>query len=327
MKKKIVALVSLFFAFACSTCAFGFQYEKVTLQIGHVNNTEHHYQITAQAIADEISLVTGGNVTIQIYPSEQLGGGREQVEFVRTNTQSMVFTPTAYLAGYDSLFDIMEMPYLTTTYEEVQAFPETEAAREFERLAEAQGFVILGWCANGFHNVTSKKPIQAPEDLRGIKIRIGGSNLVADMWGSVGATPVNLSMTETYTSLANGTVDAQANPTGTILSNKLYEVQSHLNMTRHSFVFQCVVINRNLFYGFSPELQNLMRETFKKYSKKDIEMVAAMEADEITQLEGEGMTVIYPDPDAFKKAFAPLYEDYNTKNGRAWADLMTLVQK
>ncbi|MDR2180179.1 MAG: TRAP transporter substrate-binding protein [Synergistaceae bacterium] len=336
MKKKSVVLVVLLTVFVGSafegfepssaTAAPGFEYEKVTLQIGHVNNTEHHYQTTAQSIADEISAATGGNVKIEIYPSEQLGSGRDQVESVRTNTQSMVFTPTAYLAGYEKLFDILEMPYLVTTYEDAQAFSDTKAAAEFERLAEAQGFVILGWCANGFHNVTSNKPIRVPEDLKGLKIRVGASQLAASMWGSIDATPVNISMSETYTSLDNGTVDAQANPVGHIITNKLYEVQKYLNMTKHSFVFQCIIINKDVFYGFSPELQKLMRETFNKYSKKDMELVASSEAEELKVLEGEGMTVINPDLAAFKKAFVPFYETYNSKNGKNWADLMTLMQ-
>jgi len=133
-------------------------------------------------------------------------------------------------------------------------------------------------------------------------------------------------MGETYMAISNGTVDAQANSTNNIISNKLFEVQDYLNITRHSFVYQLIVINKDLFYGFSPELQNLMRETFAKYAKLDIDMVASAEADEFKFLEGEGgMTIVNPDTVAMKAAFEPLYKQYNDKNGAAWADLMGLI--
>jgi len=305
----------------------GAEFEAMTLQLGHVQNTEHHYQTTAQAIADEISAATGGKVVIQIYPAEQLGSGRDQVESVKTNTQSMVFTPTAYLAGYDNIFDVLEMPYITKTYEEAKAFADTEAAAEFEKAAEAQGFVILGWAANGFHNVTGKKPITTPADMNNIRIRTGASQLVADMWACVNATATTISMGETYTALDNGTVECQANPTTNILANKLYEVQDYLIMTHHAFVFQPVVINKGLFDGMSPELQQLMRDTFDKYCREDVELVAGNEAAEIEQLKEYGMTVIEPDNAAFEEAFMPLYEQYASARGDRWSALVDLILK
>ena len=352
MKKKILALVSLVLICALMLTACGgdtqqpsgndaqqpsggdaqqpsggAEFEEMILQLGHAQSTTHHYQITAQAIADEVSEKTGGKVVIQIYPADQLGASRDQVEAVKTNTQSMVFTPTAYLAGYDNLFDVLEMPYITKTYEDAIAFADTEAAAEFEAIAEEQGFVILGWAANGFHNITGKKEISTPADMNNIRIRTGSSQLVADMWACVNATATSISMGETYMALDNGTVDCQANPTTNILANKLHEVQDYLVMTHHAFVFQPIVINKDLFYGMSPELQQIMREACDKYCREDIQMVADSEAAEIEELEGYGMTVIEPDNAAFAEAFAPLYDKYADERGDKWAELVDMIQK
>lgn len=96
-------------------------------------------------------------------------------------------------------------------------------------------------------------------------------------------------------------------------------------MTRHAFVFQCIIINKGLFDGFSPELQSLMKETVTKYSKEDMKIAAESEEDEIAQLESEGMTVTYPDAEVFKAAFEPFYESYEQQRGDTWAELIALM--
>lgn len=302
-----------------------FEYEKLTLQLGHTGNPEHHYQVTATAFAEAVSEATGGNVTIQVYPSEQLGSAPTMLESVYTGTQSMVLAPTAQIASYAPIFDILEMPYNLESWDVVKAFPESDAAKQLEQDAADAGLVVLGWVPNGFHLFTSNKAVNGPDDFSGLQVRIASSALMTDIWTTLKATPITIPMGETYTALSNGTVDAQSNPTSNILGHKLYEVQDHLAVTRHIFMFNPLVINAKLYNSMSPELQQLLKDTATQCALEDIERVSAAEDDQIKQLEELGMELTYPDAAEMKVAFAPLYDKYAEKNGEEWTDLMDKI--
>ncbi|MBN2828416.1 MAG: TRAP transporter substrate-binding protein, partial [Tissierellales bacterium] len=300
--------------------------EVIEMNLGHSGPLTHHYHISAEKFVEIVAEKTNGAIKINIFPADQLGAGPEELESVMLGTQDLVITPDAFIASHDPMFNVMGMPYQITSYEQVEKFMESEVARKLEDRAKEKNIVILGWLANGFRLVTTNKAIETPEDMKGLKLRIGSAKLIADLLTTLGANPTPISMSETYTALQTKTVDGQENPTTNILQNKLFEVQSHLAITRHQYVAQPLVINKDKFDSLSPEFQQILLEAGKEVAKMDVKMVQDSEADQLKELEAAGMTITYPDQTAFREVLEPLYESYASQYGAEWAELIDLMK-
>ena len=296
------------------------------MSLGHSGSTTHHYQETALKFAEIVNEKTNGQIKINIFPSDQLGAGPDEVEAVKIGTQDMVIAPDAFLANHNPLFNALGMPYQFVSFEQVEKFPGSEAAKLLEEKIKDDNMVILGWNANGFRLMTSNKPIAKPEDVKGLKIRIGSAKLISDLLTTLGASPTPISMSETYTALQTGTADGQENPTTNILSNKLNEVQKFLSITRHQYVYQPLVMNKAKFEGLSPEFQKILLEAGTEVATMDVQAVKNSEAAQIEELKGMGMTVTEPDVEAFKAALTPLYAQYAKENGAEWEKLINLIK-
>lgn len=301
--------------------------EVIELTLGHSGSPTHHYQITSEKFAEIVSEKTGGKIKVNSFPADQLGAGQEQLEAVKVGTQDLAIEPDAFLASHEPLFNALGMPYQFTSFEQVQNLPGSEAAKFLEEKIKDKGMIILGWCANGFRLMTSNTPIATPEDMRGMKMRIGSAKLISDLLTTLGANPTPVSMSETYSALQTGIVDGQENPSANILAHKLYEVQDHLSLTRHQYVFQPLVMNKAKFDSLSPEFQNILLQAGAEVAANDVEMVRNAEASEIAELEKNGMTVTEPDVEAFRAALQPLYENYAAENGAEWEKLIEMIKE
>lgn len=298
----------------------------IELSLGHSGSTTHHYQKTALKFAEIVAQKTNGQIKVNVFPADQLGAGPDELEAVIVGTQDMVIAPDAFLANHEPLFGALGMPYQFTSFEQVQKIAGSEAAKFLEEKAKDKGLVILGWNANGFRLMTSNKPINTPADLKGMKIRIGSAKLISDLLTKLGANPTPVSMSETYTALQTGTVDGQENPTTNILSNKLYEVQKYLAITRHQYVTQPLVMNKAKFESLSPEIQKILLDAGTEVAAEDVEAVKNSESQELDELKANGMTVTEPNAEEFKAALEALYVEYAQANGEEWEKLIGMIK-
>ena len=326
MKKVLVLLIISLVVLGSSTLFANGQDESasgkpVVLKLGHTGSPTHHYQVTAEKFKSIVEEKTGGQIQVNIFPSSQLGTHPEMIESTKIGTQEMGIFADALLANHAPDFNVLGLPYNFESYDQVEKLPGSSVAVALETALEEENMVILGWCANGFRLTTSSKPVYTVDDMKGLKIRIGSADLISRLETALGATPVPMSMSETYTGLQTGTVDGQENPTSNILSSKLYEVQDYLVLTRHQYVAQPLVINKDVFDSLSPEYQQILKDAGKEVAAADVQMVKDSEAKEIKELESLGMTVIEPELSGFKAKLAPLYAYYDDKYGADWIAL------
>lgn len=298
----------------------------VTLMLGHTNNLEHHYQTLSTTFAEQVSERTGGQVTVQIYPAEQLGSGVEMLENVKSGTQDLVLDPDAYLANYDPIFNTIGMPYVFQDWEAVKAFPESESAKALEEAAKEQGMVILGWAANGFRVTTSKTEINTPADFSGLKIRVGSAKLISDMLTALNASPTTLSMGDTYNGIQTGIVDGQENPTSNIIGSKFYEVQPYLAVTHHQYVSEPLIMNKARFDSLPADVQEVLLAVGKEVCAADVELCANAEEEDLAFIESNGVTITYPDLQPFMDAMEPVTQSYCAQYGEDFTNLLNAIK-
>ncbi|MGA8280268.1 MAG: DctP family TRAP transporter solute-binding subunit, partial [Desulfobacterales bacterium] len=172
------------------------------------------------------------------------------------------------------------------------------------------GIRSLGWYENGFRNITnSKRPIEKPEDMNGLKIRVMEDDVFILTMKSLGASPLPMAFGELYTALEQKTVDAQENPLAVIYSSRFFEVQKYLAMTGHFYSPALLLISEIAWQRLTPEQQGILAEAATQ--ARDYERKISMQADQTLEVElkKEGMQVSHPDKAPFVTAVAPVYEN------------------
>jgi len=324
MRKAVLLLVA---AALVAVSGAAFAVDPVSLNVGHTASTAHHYQKSLEEFAKLVTERTDGAVKINIFPASQLGSLPEMTESTMLGTQDMVLTAGPILGNEIVEFQALYMPYIFEGYDHINRFDGSEAGRILGGKLEDKGAVLLGWWENGFRIITnSKRPIVKPEDMEGMKIRVGKSQMAIDTFEILGVNPTPIAISELYTAMQLGTVDGQENPTGRALSGKYYEVQDYLSVTHHQHVFEPLIMNKAKFDSLPENVQKVLLEAAAEVALQDRKAVADQEADELKQLEELGMKVNEVDLPAFRKAMQPLYEKYAEERGEEWRKLVEMIR-
>lgn len=322
MKKLLfLFLASLFIVAGCSSTSNNENAsskagsdKQYTIKLGHTGNNDHHYQKISERFAELVKERTDGNVTIHLFPSDQLGNQNESVEGVMIGTHDMVLTSDGLLANWVPDMGILNLPFLFKDTEQVQEVLSSSVGDRLNEQVEEHGAIILGWWTNGFRHITnSNKEILTPGDLKGLKIRVPETEVFIDTFQELGASPTPIAFGELYTALQLGTVDAQENPPAHIITQKFYEVQSHVSKTGHVYQSEPLLINQSLFESLPSEYQKVLKETAKELEAEHAKMVEELEAEEWKEIEAQGMTISEVDKEPFIKAVQPVYEKYKKK--------------
>ena len=156
-------------------------------------------------------------------------------------------------------------------------------------LAEKQGFVLLRNWEYGFRNVTnSVRPINAPDDMKGLKIRTPPELQIQASMEALGAVVQAIAFPELYLALSQKVVDGEENPIAVIYFNKIYEVQKHLALTRHVYNNMIHTIGVNSWKRLTPEQQTIFREESKSSGELMRKLMADAESDQIDKLQKAG---------------------------------------
>ena len=325
MKRAIVILTVLAFCLVSAGAAIAA--DKVSLNLGHTGSTSHHYHTASEKFVQLVKERTNGEVEINIFPASQLGSIADMTESVLLGTQDIVLTAGPILGNMIPEFQALYMPYIFRDYDHIARFEKSEAATILGDKLRDNGGVMLGWWENGFRVLTnSKKPIVKPEDMAGMKIRVGKAQIAVDTFKVLKVNPTPIAISELYTALQLGTVDGQENPTGRILSAKYYEVQKYLSISHHQHAFETLVMNRDKFDSLSAENQKILLETAAEVALSDRQAVADEEESQIEALREKGMSVNEVDMAAFQEAMSSLYDKYNAERGEEWKKLVELIQ-
>jgi len=136
---------------------------------------------------------------------------------------------------------------------------------ELAKRFEAVGLAVLGWWDNGIRHITnSKRPINRPEDLRGLKIRTPPDPTTIDIFQALGAATQQINFNELYVALQQGVVDGQENPLANIHSSKLHEVNRFLSLSSHQWQCNPVFASRIAWGRLRPEDRRLVQEVAKE---------------------------------------------------------------
>ncbi|GAB3713590.1 DctP family TRAP transporter solute-binding subunit [Nocardiopsis nanhaiensis] len=278
----------------------------------------------AEHFAELVEERSDGRMSIRIFPNEQLSAGDPAagVEQLMRGDKDFSYNSTIIYAGIDPRFGAINAPFLYTDYTEADEAIESGALDAYTELAAERGVEMLGFGESGFRQVTNNtRPIRAPEDLEGIKVRIPGIGLFTDMYQELGANPATMNFAEVFTSLQQGTIDGQENPMDVISSAGLEEVQDHLTVWNYVYDPLVLGMNQDLFESLPPEDQEIVRGAAAEANELQVASNRDLEESQLAE-QAELMEVITLDDEqiaAFQDTLRPLHEEYES----VWGEQLT----
>lgn len=240
------------------------------LKFGHDNKTdpfENPQHACTGVFANILGTDTNGDITVEVFGSNQLGSATEHIQMVRDNVIQASLVSTGAIASYYPHIDVLNLPFAfssnAATYHVFDGqFGKALAADIEETLGDV---VVLGFPdTGGFFAVTnSKKEIAGLDDFEGIRIRTMSLPSHKVIVQALGAEAYPLAWGELYSGLQTGVVDGQMNPVPIISFAKFGEVQKYMTLTNHLFSPYIMLLNRAFYENMTPEQQTILHYATK----------------------------------------------------------------
>jgi TRAP-type transport system periplasmic protein len=308
---------------AAAGMAFGAPYiargaAPLTLRWAHFAQEDHPAHIAAKAFAARVEARTNGDIKINIFPNNVLGGPPEQAQGIKLGTIDMGLPTQGQLDKYDTAFAAVLLPFVFDSPAHVYRVLDGPGMQWLAPLAEKQGFILLHNWEYGFRNVTnSVRPINVPDDVKGLKIRTPPELQIQASMEALGAIVQAIAFPELYLALAQKVVDGEENPIPVIYFNKYYEVQKHLALTRHVYNNMIHTIGVTTWKKLTPTQQGIFREESATAGNLMRKLIGDAEVDQIKKLETAGMLVTRPDLAPFRAKMDPAYKRIAAYAGEA----------
>lgn len=308
---------------ACLIAAAGttaFAQAKFNLKMGHAVNTTDGQHAAALKLAELVKARTNGEVEITIFPANQLGNDAAMINGVRGGTIDIVSSGASNYNGIVSNTAAMELPFVFRSAQHAYAVLDGPVGTGVLNELSPHGMKGLAYWENGWRAFTNnKRPVNKPEDLKGLKIRSTPNPYHIQAFKLLGMNPSPMPIAELYTALETGTFDAQEHPINVTWSSKFYEVQKHLTVSNHVYSPLVVAMNKAKFESLPANHQATIVNAAREAAKFQRELNAGNAAKVVADLKKSGMQVIENvDMAPFQKIVsAEIAKTFAEKNGNA----------
>ncbi len=288
--------------------------------------------MAGQIWADLVKERTQGRINIKLYPGVSLIQGDQTREFsaLRQGVIDMAVGSTINWSPQVKQLNLFSLPFLMPDYAAVDALTQGEVGKEIFKTLDKAGVVPLAWGENGYREITnSKRAIEKPEDLKGMKIRVVGSPIFADMFTALGANPTQMSWADAQPALSSGAVDGQENPLFLFTVLKMHTVGQKFVTTWGYMADPLVfVVNKDIWNSWTPADQGIVRQAAVDAGKQEIVLArkGLVEAGKplLKDIAGMGVTVTQLTPaqrEVFVKATRPVYDKWKPTIGTNLVDM------
>ena len=307
-----VAVVFLFLFTAAGTAGAA-----IDLKLGHAINEEDVFHKASLKFKELVEARTNGEVTVTIYSNAKLGDERNLLESLRMGTVDMGVITGGPVINFLPSFGVLDLPFLFSTPEHAYKVLDGPIGAGFFAEMEKLGWKGLAYGERGFRNLTnSKRPVEKPEDINGLKIRVMQNQIYIDSFTALGANAVPMAWTEALTALQQGTIDGQENPLNVIAAYNINESNRYLTITRHAYAPNVMLMSMRTWNRLTPEQQKIATDSALEAAKYNRDLDNDSEAEWLQSLKDKGMQVSEPDLSLFRDAVKGVYEKYEQQYGK-----------
>lgn len=294
------------FGLGLNACAGSFE-SGTRLRLAHTLNSDHPVHKAMEFMGERLTELSGGSMSIDIYPNGQLGSERQLIELLQIGSLAMTKVSTISMEGFSPLMKLFSTPYLFQDGEHYWRVLDSDLGRtllDSLRSVRLQGLGYYNAGSRSFY--MTEAPIHTPEDLVSKKVRVLPSRTSIEMVEALGGSATPISWGELYTALQQGIVDgAENNPPSYYLS-KHFETAKYFTLDEHTSVPDLVIMSRRVFDNLSDQEREWVKTAMDASVIYQRKLWAAAEEDALNAVAKAGVEIIYPDKQPFRDAVAPM---------------------
>ena len=280
-------------------------------KLSHGLDIVHPVHKAMEFMSRRLRELSGGRMTIDIYPSEQLGSERESIEMVQLGSIDITKTSAAVLESFEPSYSVYSLPYLFRSEEHAWKAFLGPVGKEILLSGSKVGLRGLCYYDSGSRSFYTKdKPVKTPDDLVGLKIRVQKSYMAVKTIQILGGSPTPIDWGELYTALQQGVVDGAENNPPSFYTSHHYEVCPYYYLDEHTTIPDVLLMSQVVWDRMSPEQQQMVQlaadESMQYQRKIWGEMVQAS----LDSVRASGVEIGYPDKEPFMKKVQPLYDEF-----------------
>jgi len=284
--------------------------EKITLKLGHIQSESDLWHLGSLKFKEEVERLSDGTMTVEVYPNSTLGGDRDMVEGMQMGTVDFALV-AGVLGNFEPSIQLLELPYLFDNEEQYKSVIYSEIGQEIaDRVLKASGVRILNWWDRGPRHVTSNKPIQTLEDIKGLKIRLPEIKAMEVTWKAMGAAPTTMAWSEVYTSLEQNVIEAQENPIPFIYGGRIHEVQKYLALTAHKYEYVTLSMSDLTWSKLTDEQREIIVQAANAATEYENQLVIEKTDEILETMKSEGLQVTQPNIEEFAAAARTAHEEF-----------------
>jgi C4-dicarboxylate-binding protein DctP len=291
--------------------------QQIVLKFSHVTAPESVKGKAAQKFADLVAEKTEGQVKVEVYPSSQLYGDKDELDALVAGNVHMIAPSVTKMVKLDPRWQYVDMPYLFRDREHAIKFFESELARKLLNgdALTANDIKGLTFWENGFkHFSNNKRPLKKVADFNGLKFRAQAGKVLEAQFEAVGAGSATIPFGETYAALQQGTVDGQENTFNNIDTQKYQEVQKYLTVTSHGRLDYAIFVNNTFWEGMPEDVRGKVEEALKEATEYEWQLAAEDNQKSFENLKAAGKLEVIELSDAeraeLEKSFQPVYDKF-----------------
>lgn len=285
--------------------------EKLIIRIGHNQSTNHPTHIALAAFEEFIESRLGDKYNVEVFPSELLGSQNEMVQLTQTGAINFCVASNSLLETFSQNYTLFNLPYLFASSEAYHASMDDDSITGpiFESTKQA-GFEAVTWLDAGTRNFyTVDKPINAPSDLKGLKIRVQQSPTNVQMMSLLGGSATPMGFGDVYTALQSKIIDGAENNELALTDNGHGDVCKYYSYDMHQMIPDILIGNIAFLDSLSPEERAVFDEGFDLVNKvQREEWTLAVDSAKKRASEDQKVNFLYPDTKPFKDAVTPMHQ-------------------
>jgi TRAP-type transport system periplasmic protein len=308
--RTIIAAMAAISVFAAAN-------SQTVLKFSHTDQQQGARHTAATEFAKKVEQYTQGRYKVQVFCCSQLGNDPKNIEQLTLGGIDFTVSSTGSYAPRIPTLNLTMLPFVVDSYEQGWKFyDESPWLKEQFAKAPAKGFRFLATWEAGFRNMTTREPLNSPDDTKGKKLRTFPNEMMRWTLESMGFGIQIMPLPEVYLAIQQGAVAGQENPIDTIFSNKFYEVAPHVTLTNHVYSPIPVAISEKTWAKLSPDDQKAVVRAAQEVAPMARKLIKESDDKVLAEMASKGAKINRrPNVDAFRKSVEPVYAKAREKYG------------
>jgi len=297
-----------------------------TLRLNHNNPPDHPVHVSMEFMAERVEELTGGEISIRVYPNAQLGTQRESMELVQNCALEMARSNASELEAFEESYSALNLPYIFRSEEHFHEVITGDIGRDILDASVEEGFRGIAFYTEGARSFYGNKPITEPADLDGLKVRVQPSPSAIRMVELLGGNPTPIAWGELYSALQQGVVDAAENNPTALTTARHGEVVGHFSLDEHTMIPSVVVISNCAWDDMTDAERDALRQAARESMDRHREAWNEASVAAIEEAQAElGVEIHEVDKAAFAERVLPMHDEVAARSDNL-ADLVARIK-